>query len=105
MKKVILIAGVTLAALFMSSCASTKSPVTGFVYMDVKAPEAVTANGNSSKVGTAKVQSILGIVATGDASIEAAATSAGISKIHHIDYVAKNILGIVASYTIYVYGE
>lgn len=105
MKKLILSASVIAAALFMSSCAPVKSPAVGMIYTDVKAPEAVTSNGNSTKVGTAKASAILGLIATGDASIEAAATSAGISKIHHVDYAAKSILGIVASYTIYVYGE
>ena len=94
-----------LIAGFMSGCAFVASPVTGFLYTDVKAPLAVTSNSGSTKVGTAKMQSILGWVATGDASIEAAAKSAGITKIHHVDYEANSILGIVASFTVVVYGE
>ncbi len=90
---------------FFSSCAMVSSPVTGFLYTDVKAPLAVTSNSASTKVGTAKAQSILGWVATGDASIEAAAKSAGITKIHHVDYESTNILGIVASFTVVVYGD
>jgi len=95
----ILIAG------FMSSCAFVASPLMGGLYTDVKAPLAVTSNAGSTKVGTAKAQSILGIVATGDASIEAASRSAGITKIHHVDYQATSILGIIATYTVFVYGE
>jgi hypothetical protein len=95
----ILIAG------FMSSCAFTAAPLVGVLYTDVKAPLAVTSNTGSTKVGTAKATSILGIVATGDASIEAAARSAGIAKIHHVDYQATSILGIYATYTVMVYGE
>jgi hypothetical protein len=95
-----------LLAGFLTSCgAFVGAPVTGFLYTDVKAPLAVTANEGSTKVGTAKMQSILGLVATGDASIEAAAKSAGITKIHHVDYEANSILGIVASFTVVVYGE
>jgi hypothetical protein len=45
------------------------------------------------------------LVATGDASIEAAAKSAGITKIHHVDYHSKNILGIIGTFTVMVYGE
>ncbi len=93
------------AALLLSSCAMSKSPLTGFIYTDVKAPMAVTSNENSSKVGTAEAQSILGIVATGDASIESAAKSAGITKIHHVDEHSTSILGIVAKYKVMVYGE
>lgn len=95
----ILIAG------FMSSCAFVSAPLLGGLYTDVKAPLAVTSNAGSTKVGTAKAQSILGIVATGDASIEAASKSAGITKVHHVDYQATSILGIIATYTVYVYGE
>lgn len=94
------------AAFMLSSCgAYVSSPVTGFLYTDVKAPITATDATSSSKVGTAEASSVLGWVATGDASIEAAAKSAGITTIHHVDYHAKNILGIYATYTVYVYGE
>lgn len=94
------------AAALLSSCAAyTASPATGFLFTDVKYPMAVTDNSGASKVGTAELSSILGIVATGDASIDKAAKEAGISEIHHVDVQAKNILGIYATYKIYVYGE
>jgi len=90
---------------FLSSCAYVMAPATGFIYTDLKAPFAVTDNTASSKVGTGEITSILGIVATGDASVETAAKAAGITKIHHVDYEAFNVLGIYAKYTIMVYGE
>ncbi len=103
LKFLVLAAG---AALMLSSCAMVlTSPLTGGLYSDVKAPVLATANAGSSKVGTAEAQSILGLVATGDASIETAAKSAGITKIHHVDKQATSILGIIATYKIYVYGE
>jgi hypothetical protein len=97
--------GLIIIAGFLSSCAFVATPVSGFIYTDVKGPIAVTDNTGSSKVGTGKMQSILGWVATGDASIEAAAKSAGITKIHHVDYQSTSILGIIASFTVIVYGE
>lgn len=93
------------AAGFMSSCATVSSPLTGFLYTDVQAPVAVTSNANATKVGTAEASTILGLVATGDASIETAAKSAGITKIHHIDAHSTSILGVIAKYKIFVYGE
>ena len=57
------------------------------------------------KVGTGTVTSILGLIATGDASIRTIANSAGISKIDYVDYKSTNILGLIATYTVYVYGE
>ena len=93
------------AVAFLSSCAMVSSPVLGTIYTDVKAPLAVTSNANSSKVGSAEATSILGIVATGDASIDTAAKSAGITKIHHVDVQSFSVLGIFARFTVYVYGE
>ena len=93
------------AAIVLSSCAASKAPLTGFIYSDVKAPLTATNNNASTLVGTAEAVSILGAVAQGDASIDAAAKSAGITKIHHIDEHSTNILGIIAKYKVVVYGE
>ncbi|MCD6569191.1 MAG: TRL-like family protein [Deltaproteobacteria bacterium] len=91
-------------ALLTGCAAVAMAPVMG-LYTDVQAPYTATSNPSYSKVGTATCTSILGLIATGDASIETAAKNAGIKKIHHVDYNAKNILGIYAEYTVYVYGE
>ena len=40
-----------------------------------------------------------------DASIHTAARRARITKIHHIDYRHENILGLISTFTITVYGE
>jgi len=56
------------------------SPVQGGLYMGVKAPGMSTSNSISSKVGTASCSTILGLIATGDASIETAAKNGGITK-------------------------
>ncbi|MBV6441883.1 MAG: hypothetical protein DYG98_23270 [Haliscomenobacteraceae bacterium CHB4] len=92
-------------ALFLSGCAVTASPVIGTIYTDVKAPITATSNRVATKVGMAEATSILGLVATGDASINAAAQKAGIKSISHVDYQATSILGIYAKFTVYVYGE
>jgi hypothetical protein len=104
MKNILAILFVTL---FLGSCAMTITDTwaTGMIYSDIKTGGEVTSNSGSSKVGTGTVQSILGAVAIGDASIESAAKSAGIKKISHIDYYSTNILGVYATVTIYVYGE
>jgi len=103
MKNLVIIAAIAFMA---SSCgAYVASPLTGFIYSDVKAPLTATSNPVASKVGTAEATSILGIVATGDASIEAAAKKAGITRISHIDYEANSVLGVFAKFTVYVYGE
>lgn len=105
MKKIKVAAVLLISATFMSSCAFVRSPLTGFLYTSMKNPHSVTSNAGASKVGTAESMSILGLVATGDSSIDAAAKAAGITKIHHVDEEATSILGIIAKYKIYVYGE
>lgn len=82
----------------------------GLFYQDTKAPapavayHGATAN-TTSKVGEASFQSILGIIVTGDASIQRAMQVGGITKVHHIDTQVTNILGIIATYKTIVYGE
>jgi len=56
------------------------------------------------KKGTATAHGIICFV-EGDASINAAMENGGISKIHHVDYKVRNILGIVGSRTTTVWGE
>lgn len=82
-----------------------KSPVTGFVYTDTKNGQMVTSNALGTKVGQSSAISVLGIVGVGDASIQAAAKQAGITKISHVDEAATNVLCIYAKYTTTVYGE
>ena len=59
----------------------------------------------TSKVGTAEAKGYVGLVALGDASIQAAARDAGITRIHHVDYQAKSYVGVYTIYTVIVYGE
>ena len=106
MKKIIAVTILlSLVLIFNIGCAVARSPVTGYVYTDVKYALEVGTNARSTKVGTAECKSFLGIIATGDASIKAACQKAGITKIHHIDVQVKSILGFFATYTIIVYGE
>ena len=85
------------AAMMMTSC--------GMLYANYTDPVAATGNNVGNKVGTSSWSNILGIVQTGDAGINAAAKSAGIKKISHVDYESSNILGIYAKHTTIVYGE
>ena len=65
------------------------------------------ADGNvvGTKVGKASAVNVLGIVATGDASINAAAKDAGIKKISHVDQEEVSVLGLFSKVTTFVYGE
>jgi hypothetical protein len=105
MKKLFIIAAVAATAL-LSSCAGTGTVCgMGGIYTDVKEGVTATSNSVGTKVGTASATNILGIIATGDASISTAASNGGVKKISHIDAHKKSILGIFATYEVFVYGE
>ncbi len=107
MKTTIKLLLVAVAAAGLSSCGAVMATQagTGAIYTDVKTGEQVTSNALGSKVGTASATNILGLVAIGDASVETAAKSAGITKISHVDSEKKGILGVYGTYKLYVYGE
>ena len=82
-------------------------PPPGFVYTEYRAPVDIDAANSpiTGKRGTAYSENILGLVAWGDASVKAAADSAGIRKVEHIDYEVFNVLGVYSKFSVVVYGE
>lgn len=105
MKKLIASISSIALALFFTGCA-TPFPV-GLAFTDVEFPVLATNNPitEETKKGEATCESFLGLFAVGEASIEEAAEEGGITKITHIDWDAKNILGVYGVYTVTVYGE
>jgi len=103
MKRFGLIAVVLSLAVLLVGCA-TPFPY-GALYTEIKAPVGTSGPMSYNKVGVAKSTSILGLVATGDASIKAAAANGGIKTVKYVDYDAKNILGLYGEYTTTVYGD
>lgn len=66
----------------------------------------VQANsGDAPKTGKACMTSVLGLVAGGDASIEAAKDAGGIKEVEVIDYEVTNVLGIYGQYCTIVKGH
>ena len=103
-----LLGGLSLVAvaamvMLLTGCASPMP--TGILYTEVTLPAIATSNAQAEKVGVSECTSILALVAMGDASIEAAARNGGITKIHSVDWEAKNILGIYGTYRTVVRGE
>jgi len=103
-KTFIRVIAVVAIAVGMQSCIATQAGVGG-IYTDVKQGETATSNIRGSKVGTSKACSYVGLVAIGDASIDAAAKDGGITRISHVDSHKKSFLGIITSTTTIVYGE
>lgn len=99
MKKLLLgILGVT----FLSSCANM-GPV-GVIYTDVNVPRQATS-ASGTKVGQSVSKSYLGLIATGDSSIEQAKRNAGISTVSSVDHKVNSVLGIYTKYTTTVTGN
>ncbi len=83
-------------------------PPTGYVYNNTKAPLDVDFEKSEygPKTGTASTHCVLGLVAWGDASAEAAARNGNISTIEHVDYKFTNVVfGIYQKYTTIVHGK
>ncbi|MBN2701406.1 MAG: TRL-like family protein [Methylohalobius sp. ZOD2] len=95
----------TIAGLGLLGGCATPYP-TGVAFTDTKLPIHATSLGDRPhKTGVAECTSILSLIATGDCSIEAAKLNGDITKVHHVDWDAHNILGIYGKYKVMVYGE
>lgn len=101
MKSKLVLTLLATAAVVLSSCGA---PRVGSLYTDVKAPVAA-GSGGGSRVGTATSQTILGLVAMGDASIATAKRNGGISSVSSVDEHIQSILGIITTYTTTVRGN
>ena len=105
MKKTITLLSLVFLVSIMASGCATLQPV-GTFYTEVSLPGPIgDGSADYSKVGKAMAKSYLTLIATGDASIEAAAKNGGITDIKYVDYSVKNILGIIGEYTTVVYGD
>ena len=100
------ILAVACTAVLAAGCISAPFKPPMGLYSEVSAP--LSTEGPiqiGPKSGEATEKTILGLVATGDCSIQAAAKNGGLKRINHVDYRYKNILGIVQETTVVVYGE
>lgn len=95
------------AVLFtITGCASLRSPVIGVAYSDVHAGVSASSNTAGNRVGEACATSYLGLVATGDASIEAARRNGGVTLITSVDEAYQNyVFGAYQKYCTIVRGR
>ena len=100
-------AAVALTCLAISGCAGT---LTGFLYTDLALPGRAQdlpagVSHAGAKEGKSCGNSILGLVATGDASIDAARRAGGINNVLVVDHHYTSILGLFATYCTVVRGN
>ena len=105
MRRFAMIALLAGAIAFVGTGCASYIPMGSIVTQAKGAIGAGSGDVSHSKVGKATSTSILGLVATGDASIKTAASNGGIKKIKYVDYEVNKILGIYGQYTTVVYGD
>ena len=108
MKKLTALCSLTLisaAYLSLTGCQIAASPMLGVIYTEAKYGDTATDHASATKEGKACGQSILGWVATGDASVTAAKAAGGINQVASVDHTAKNILGIIGEWCTVVKGS
>lgn len=104
MKKTLKLMIIPVVALIATGCASSY-PVGG-LFTELKLPVAATDNnGAAMKMGEANCASYVGMVATGDCSLETAKKNGNITNVKHVDWHVKNLLGIIGKYKVVVYGD
>lgn len=99
------LAVIALVGLSLSGCQIVASPMLGGIYNETKYGDVATDEAGASKEGKACGQSILGWVATGDASVSAAKAAGGITTVAVVDHSAKNILGVIGEWCTIVRGN
>ncbi|RME46861.1 MAG: hypothetical protein D6795_14870 [Deltaproteobacteria bacterium] len=80
----------------------------GCLYVNIGNPVPMTIDNGvkAAKVGEACQTMLLGLIFTGDATVDAAKKAGGITKVHNVDTKMERILGsIYAKQCTLVYGE
>ena len=89
----------------ISGCMTVASPVMGLIYTEAKYGDTATSSTAATKEGRACATSILGWVATGDASVVAAKANGGITTVSVVDHTARSILGLFGEWCTVVKGS
>jgi len=76
----------------LASCTTTPNPYLGGIYSDIQGPNKASSNKNPKKLGRSCATAILGMVSTGDASIESARANAKIEHVTAVDYQVTTVL-------------
>jgi hypothetical protein len=103
-KKLALLGAVLVSANGCAYAAGGNGVALGGLYSGYQMGGQVGA-GTGTKTGEACAMSILGAVALGDASLSAAKTAGGITKVAHVDHDNMGVLGIYAETCTIVVGD
>ena len=102
--------GLAILATGLNGCMIVDSPIKGVLGTEVFWGDIATGKTGSSapgelKSGKACAESILGLLAHGDASVRAAKENGNISEVTSVDHSARNLLNIVGEWCTIVRGH
>lgn len=102
--------GLAIMVASLSGCMIVDSPIKGVLGTEVFWGDIATGKTGSSdsgelKTGKACAESILGLLAHGDASVRAAKENGDISEVTSVDHSARNLLNIVGEWCTIVRGR
>jgi len=102
--------GVAILAASLSGCMIVDSPIKGMlgtevIWGDIATGEAGSGTPGVTKEGKACAESILGLLARGDASVRAAKQNGNITEVTTVDHSARNFLNIVGEWCTIVKGR
>lgn len=102
--------GVISLVVGLSGCMIVDSPIKGVlgtevIWGDIATGKSGSATPDESKEGKACAESILGLLARGDASVRAAKENGNITEVTSVDHSAKNLLNIFAEWCTIVKGH
>ena len=92
------------SGIFTMQCSTTGFGPQGALFTSTKIGVHGTSN-TGAKTGSACTISVIGLIALGDASVNAAASSAGINKVNTIDLEGFSILGIFSRQCTVIRGD
>lgn len=96
---------IALATASLGGCAMVASPTTGLLYTNVQGPIVVGNGTNTAKTGQACATNILGLISTGDASIDAAKKAGNIKDVSSVDHDSMSVLGLYGKFCTVVKGN
>jgi len=105
MTRMLAVSAVLIGVIGLSGCTIVQAPVMGVLGSRVKWGEFAQGDDKAGqKEGKACMETLLGLLARGDASVRAAKANGGITEVSVVDHSARNFLNIVGEYCTIVRG-
>ena len=105
MTRMLAVSAALVGVMSLSGCMIVQAPVMGVLGSKVKWGEFAQGDDKAGqKEGRACMETLLGLLARGDASVRAAKANGGITEVSVVDHSVRNFLNIVGEYCTIVRG-